>query len=166
LAGYSRLSAAPRCAVPGDLPGIQAMDRELSPVFSQARHYEALLSSGGCLLVINGAADEVVAFAACSRVLDEASLLNLAVAPSSRGGGLGRQLLEAMCRLLHDDGVQRLFLEVRAANLPARALYRSMGFTIDGQRRNYYRSLDGEGREDAIMMSCQFGLMGATCESS
>ena len=43
------------------------------------------------------------------------------------------------------------FLEVRASNRPAIALYLSEGFSEVGQRRGYYP--DGEGREDALVFA-------------
>jgi ribosomal-protein-alanine N-acetyltransferase len=46
--------------------------------------------------------------------------------------------------------VNVVFLEVRASNQSARALYESAGFNEMGLRRNYYP--DASGREDAVLM--------------
>lgn len=46
-----------------------------------------------------------------------------------------------------------LWLEVRASNAAAIALYESLGFNEATIRRNYYPTTDG--REDAIIMRCQ-----------
>jgi ribosomal-protein-alanine N-acetyltransferase len=78
---------------------------------------------------------------------DEVHILNLAVHPDARRGGTGRALVQ---RVLDDAAVHRagsVSLEVRRDNQPAAALYRSLGFTESGVRRNYY----GQG-EDAIIM--------------
>ena len=40
------------------------------------------------------------------------------------------------------------YLDVREGNQPALALYRKVGFTLDGRRRAYYAN-----GEDALMMS-------------
>ena len=43
-------------------------------------------------------------------------------------------------------------LEVRTSNLPAIAMYRSLGFTEAGVRRNFYT----EPREDALIFTLSF----------
>ena len=78
------------------------------------------------------------------QVLDEVELLTISVLPMHRKQGFGRSLLEA---LLAADSASVVFLELRASNAPARALYRSAGFNETGTRRSYYR--DGE---DAVLM--------------
>ena len=87
------------------------------------------------------------------RVLDEATVANVAVLPQHQGRGLGSQLLAEALRHLASDGVRRCLLEVRASNAVALQLYRRHGFSTDGVRKDYYP--DGDGREDALLMSCQ-----------
>ncbi|GGO78739.1 ribosomal-protein-alanine acetyltransferase [Marinobacterium nitratireducens] len=95
--------------------------------------------------------DELLAFALCSRLFDEAELLQIAVQPARRREGLGRQLLEEVMARLAGDGCERLMLEVRASNAAGLSLYRILGFAEDGRRKGYYAS--GSGREDAVLMS-------------
>lgn len=98
-----------------------------------------------------------------SQVLDEASLLNIAIDPSRQRHGLARQLLCHAFEELHTRAVQKVFLEVRAGNIPAIRLYRELGFTVTGVRRGYYPALPGSqssvvetgGREDALLMTCR-----------
>ena len=49
-------------------------------------------------------------------------------------------------------GSERMLLEVRGNNHGAQALYRAMGFVVDGRRANYYPTKTGQ-REDALLMS-------------
>lgn len=91
-------------------------------------------------------AREILGFAIYECVLDEATLLNIAIHPELQGHGHGRKLLQASLGAL-DNNIVRVFLEVRVSNLPALALYQSEGFTEIGQRRNYYPTMAG--REDA-----------------
>ena len=81
----------------------------------------------------------------------EAELLNITIAPTAQRRGLGRQLLSHLCEQVRAQGGQRLFLEVRASNAPARSLYVRQGFVETGLRRGYYACHDGT-REDAILM--------------
>ena len=86
------------------------------------------------------------AFLVARQVIDdEFELLNMAVAPDQRRQGHAKALLT--------DALQRFpgmwFLEVRASNAAALALYEALGFHRSGRRREYYRSPV----EDAIEMS-------------
>ena len=99
--------------------------------------------------------DELAAFAITQIVLDEATLFNIAVDPAYQRRGLGRELLEHLIRELETRDVFTLWLEVRASNVAAIALYESLGFNEATIRRNYYPT--AEGREDAIIMALPIG---------
>src|SRR5690606_30987353 len=86
-----------------------------------------------------------------NQVLDESTLLNVAVDPLFQRRGLAAHLLSFAISALRERGAIRCLLEVRASNLGAIALYQKMGFALDGCRRHYYPTL--EGREDALLMS-------------
>ena len=90
-------------------------------------------------------------FVVVSQVLDEATLLSIAIAPPQQRRGLGRLLLSAALARAQRDGAQRCLLEVRETNVAARRLYTENGFALDGVRKNYY-PCEG-GREDAVLMS-------------
>jgi len=95
----------------------------------------------------------IQAFAVFQQVLDEATLLNLVVHPSWQRQGLAYRLLQkTLATLYKAHGIKRCFLEVRESNLGAIRLYEKTGFSIDGQRKNYYPAHDG--RETALLMSC------------
>ncbi|WHU83748.1 ribosomal protein S18-alanine N-acetyltransferase [Pantoea agglomerans pv. betae] len=94
---------------------------------------------------------KMAAFAITQVVLDEASLFNIAVDPAFQRRGLGRQLLQHLIDELIKRDVLTLWLEVRASNLPAIALYELLGFNQVSRRHNYYPTASG--REDAILMA-------------
>ncbi|MFS2222862.1 ribosomal protein S18-alanine N-acetyltransferase [Pantoea sp. B65] len=97
-------------------------------------------------------ADNVMAaFAITQIVLDEATLFNIAVDPAFQRRGLGRQLLEHLIAELTQRDVLTLWLEVRASNRGAIALYEQLEFNEVSVRRNYYPT--AEGREDALIMA-------------
>ncbi|OON40042.1 ribosomal-protein-alanine N-acetyltransferase [Izhakiella australiensis] len=93
----------------------------------------------------------MAAFAITQVVLDEATLFNLAVDPDYQRRGYGRQLLSYLLGELEKQNVMTLWLEVRASNQPALALYQQQGFNEVSLRRNYYPTATG--REDAIVMA-------------
>ncbi len=95
--------------------------------------------------------EKVQGFAICQKVLDEATLFNIAIAPQSQGQGYGTKLLQALCQQLQAEGMKTLWLEVRESNHCAKQLYLKQGFTQEGLRKKYYPNPDGT-REDALVM--------------
>lgn len=77
----------------------------------------------------------------CGRmVAGEAEILRLAVARVWWRRGVASLLLAHSLDFLAHQAVDRVFLEVRAANAGARSLYEKFGFRQVGLRRNYYAS--------------------------
>ncbi len=68
----------------------------------------------------------------------EAEILSVAVAPSRRGRGLARKLLDLHLRRLAGLGATAVFLEVDEDNAPARRLYDRARFRDVGRRPAYY----------------------------
>ncbi|MDQ4032988.1 MAG: ribosomal protein S18-alanine N-acetyltransferase [Actinomycetota bacterium] len=91
-----------------------------------SRHHYLAAREGGSL----------IGYAGLFRAGDQAEIHTLAVDPAHQGRGIGRALLHAM--LDHAAGAT-VFLEVRTDNKAAIQLYRSVGFTVIGTRRGYYR---------------------------
>lgn len=92
--------------------------------------------------------DVPLAYAVCSRVLDEIELLALATRPAARRRGLARALLRRVISFAGESGARRVSLEVGANNAVARRLYESAGFVTFNVRRAYYR----ETGDDALEM--------------
>ncbi|EJN94441.1 ribosomal-protein-alanine acetyltransferase [Streptococcus ratti FA-1 = DSM 20564] len=93
---------------------------------------------------------EIVGFLSIQHLVGEIELTNLAVKKAYQGQGLGSQLLEMLTR----DELP-IFLEVRASNQTAQALYQKFGFQIVAKRKDYYHNP----KEDAILMKRE-GLLG------
>lgn len=90
-------------------------------------------------------------FAITQWVLDEATLFNIAVDPAYQRRGLGKKLLNHLIEQLQQRDIFTLWLEVRASNQAAIALYEQTGFNEVSVRRNYYPA--HHGREDALIMA-------------
>lgn len=91
---------------------------------------------------------KIVAYSIIYSTLDQGDLANIAVDPEYRRWGLGSKLLAYTVKNAAKNGVNELFLEVRASNAPAIGLYEKNGFIKIGTRRNYYK----HPKEDAIIM--------------
>ena len=76
-------------------------------------------------------------------------IVNIAVAPEMRRLGRGRTLILRLLESPLADGIEHVFLEVRAGNTAALALYARMGFKETQRRRSFYR----DPVEDAVLMS-------------
>tara|TARA_Y100001968_G_C19267871_1_gene672643 strand:- start:118 stop:579 length:462 start_codon:yes stop_codon:yes gene_type:complete len=72
-------------------------------------------------------------------VLDELQLTSIAVLPHHFRKGLGKFILSNLINHSKCIKTNQIYLEVKETNKPAKALYKSMGFTKKGQRSNYYK---------------------------
>jgi len=104
------------------------------------------------LAEVKGEGKYLVAFALSRLLVDEVELLLCATATEVRRQGLGSSLVRQVCRSACDRGAGKIFLEVRASNIAARALYESIGFAPAGRRPGYYKSVAGESI-DAITLA-------------
>ncbi|MGO9046063.1 MAG: GNAT family N-acetyltransferase [Xanthobacteraceae bacterium] len=82
----------------------------------------------------------------------EAEILSVAIAPSWRGRGFARPLLDLHLRRLAGLGARTVFLEVGETNVPAGRLYRRAGFYEVGRRQGYY-----EGGATALVLRRDLG---------
>lgn len=134
----------------GDARDLDRVDRMMAAAFDP-RWGEAwtrnqmvgILSLPGVWLTIADRAGRSVGFALTRAALDEAELLLLAVVPEARGGGIGAALVRSVLADCATRGVTSLHLEVRNGN-EAIKLYSKNGFAKVGERRDYYRGIDGK----------------------
>jgi [ribosomal protein S18]-alanine N-acetyltransferase len=93
---------------------------------------------------------QVIGYAILMVALDEAHLLNIAVAAPWQNRGLGRAFLDYMLGVAREAKCEIVYLEVRPSNLAARHLYREAGFQQIAIRPGYYPATGG--REDALFL--------------
>lgn len=119
--------------------------------------YQAQLLTGGRA----SQPRELLGYFVAMKGYDEVHLLNITVAPPHQGQGWAPLLLDALALWSRGQAAQWLWLEVRAGNLRAQAVYERYGFRQVGLRRGYYPTLASESdrsdasgpREDARVMS-------------
>ncbi len=100
------------------------------------------------LFVAQIVGEGIVGLAAWQLAAGEASLYTLTVSPSARRSGAGLALMEHSMDALRAEGAETAYLEVRAGNEPAIALYEKAGFVADGRRPRFYQNPT----EDAVLM--------------
>ncbi len=100
-----------------------------------------MLSSGDAIFlaaVPEEDADRVLGYCGLVQSLDTGDITNVSVDPEQRGKRIGTCLLEELIRRSSQQGVRKIFLEVRRGNVPANRLYESHGFRQVGIRKQYY----------------------------
>ena len=101
-------------------------------------------------LVAEEADGTIIGYGGAWIIFDEGHITNVAVLPSRRGQGIGRQLMAALMQYAANLGVAYLTLEVRRSNTVAQNLYKSLGFVELAVRKRYYE----DNGEDALLMVC------------
>jgi len=125
---------------PGELGAVPEGDTLASLRDRQLR--EELARAWSRLRVARDGDGDILGYALWWHVVDELHLLNVAVLPELRRRGVGRALVEDLLAYGVAHAAARVFLEVRASNAPALALYERLGFERFHVRRGYYS--DGE----------------------
>lgn len=95
---------------------------------------------------------EIVGYGGLATAADQADIQTIAVQAEHRRSGIGATMMRALLAEAERRGAGAVFLEVRADNAPARAMYERFGFQQLGRRRRYYQ--DGT---DAITMVKELG---------
>lgn len=117
---------------PAELAALHARCFVIPRPWTEAE-FAGLLASSGCLLHMT-----VDGFLLGRVAAGEAELLTLAVDPSARRTGQGRELVGRFLAACTAHGAEVAFLEVASNNDAALALYRATGWTTAGRRRDYY----------------------------
>ena len=139
-----------RAAVAADIPSLAAIEAAVFPADAWGeRELTSHLAGAGTLsLLLCAPTGEAVGMVLGLALPPEGELYRIAVLPAYRGAGLGRRLMDAFLAALAERGTTDCFLEVRAANTVAQALYASCGFLTVGRRKNYYK----DPRDDALVL--------------
>jgi ribosomal-protein-alanine N-acetyltransferase len=134
---------------PQDVADVAALERSLYAFpWSQGNFRDSVDAGYDCRVACDGA--RIVGYAILMVALDEAHLLNLAVASQWQRQGIGRAFLDHMLAIAKGRGVQIVYLGVRPSNQSARQLYKRAGFQQIAIRPAYYPA--EHGREDALFL--------------
>ena len=132
------------------LDSVLEIERESNPYPWTARNFSDCIEKGYYSMVLEDN-ERLVGFAIMAISSEESHLLNIGVNKDFRGSGFGEQILKKMIIAAEVMGSKKIILEVRVSNKIAYRLYEKLGFHEIGERKKYYRLL--EGREDAYVMS-------------
>jgi len=133
-----------------DLAAIEEIEHRSYPTpWSRSMFASELAKpSSICLGAFDEEDDTLLGYLIISRYVDAWHVMNVAVAPERRRGGIASMLLNRLFEQTAGDGRRGYTLEVRVSNAGAIRLYERLGFRSRGIRRGYYT----DNREDALIM--------------
>jgi [ribosomal protein S18]-alanine N-acetyltransferase len=140
------IEIAIRRLVYGDLPSVLAIERRAFPTPWSLAMFVLELSKPSGICLAATVDDRLIGYLVCSRYADVWHLMNVAVTPEHRRGGVATTLIDEL--LARCGGDARLTLEVRSSNSGAIAMYERLGFRPAGTRPRYYH----DNGEDALIM--------------
>ena len=133
-----------------DLDEVLAIEYRVYPFPWGRGNFTDSITNGYCCWVCR-VAGELVGYFIVMLAVDEAHLLNIAIAEKRQGMGYGARLLRQAMQVAQAAGGALMLLEVRPSNERALTLYRHFGFKQIGVRRGYYPAASG--REDALVLT-------------
>lgn len=151
-----------RVATERDLDAVATIERALFADPWSRRSFGGLLGASNVVLLVAAAGEAVVGYAVVLLAAPESELANLAVTRLVQRRGVGRRLLAAGIAAACERGCGEMFLEVRASNAAAIALYESVGFRAVGRRSRYY----AQPTEDAVLMRATLAGSPITADAS
>ena len=133
-----------------DIPSLAELEPELfvDDPWSERTWWAELAGRPRRAYVVAERVGAVVGYAGVDRGGEVADVMTVAVAPTARGQGLGKMLLDWLVAQALRGGAEHLMLEVRADNVAAQRLYSRAGFAMLTVRRRYYQP----GDVDALIM--------------
>jgi ribosomal-protein-alanine N-acetyltransferase len=137
--------------VVGDVDEVYELEKSVYPHPWTRGNFIDSLSSGYNAWTLRDSGGTLIGYFLIMGAVDEAHLLNVAVAGARQREGLGRYLLDKIAACARGLSMTSILLEVRPSNLRALKIYEQYGYTEIGRRKAYYPAHHGL-REDAIVM--------------
>jgi ribosomal-protein-alanine N-acetyltransferase len=134
-----------------DIDDVTALENRVFPHPWSRANFTDSIACGYDAWVVRDPLGELAGYFLLMYAVDEAHLLDVAVAAERQGEGLGRYLLDKAAQRAREHEMQSILLEVRPTNERALQVYVKYGFAEIGRRKGYYPAHEGQ-REDAIVM--------------
>ena len=131
------------------LPMVMSIERESFTHPWSEESFRSELNKPNSHLFVATENGEVLGYVVLDLVLDEGSLLIIAVDEKHRRKGIAKAFFSELEKTAREKQLSFITLEVRASNESAINLYASQGFTKVAVRKNYY----SKPLEDAVLMT-------------
>lgn len=135
-----------------DVPAVAELDQLAFtlPWTERSFHFE-VTSNPASRCWVAEQAGRIVGVVVAWLLVDEVHIATIATHPDVRRQGIAQALLVHALKSGAAEGAVSSFLEVRASNLAAQAMYRKFGYEETGRRPRYYK----DNGEDAILMTLE-----------
>ncbi len=130
-----------------DVAAVGRIESQFSSAWTKSQISAELDRKAGVSLIAENG-EEIIGWCCGTILAPEAELLKIAVTENRQRQGVADLLLRELVTLFVEHGAEQIFLEVRSANIPALALYRSSGWRELGIRKSYY----SRPTDDAVLL--------------
>ena len=137
-----------RRMMPEDVSTVASAEREIFSNPYGEDFITQLITSEGAMCYTAISDGRISAYVLGRLIAPEGEIYRVGTLPEFRRRGIASRMLTYAINNERKLGLESLFLEVRTKNEPARALYKSLGFTEIGLRKKYYTNPT----DDAIVM--------------
>ena len=103
---------------------------------------------GHGFVIVDDERSVAAAYGGIITAADEGQILNIATHPDYRRRGYGRLIMNEIIEYSRKNEIAFITLEVRESNIPAIALYESLGFYSVGRLKGYYSTP----KEDGLLL--------------
>jgi ribosomal-protein-alanine N-acetyltransferase len=135
-----------------DMPEVLQTEQESFEFAWSEEDFLRCLRQRNCIGMVAEQADKVVGFMIYELHKSKLHILNFAVHPGLRRGGIGKQMVAKLISKLSSHRRTRITLAVRETNLTAQLFFRAQEFKAVRVLRNYYEDTG----EDAFLMHYAF----------
>lgn len=119
-----------------DVLKITQMEKEYFPDYWSENSVKTQVDNKKVIVLKNG--EDIIGYCIFMMAADEGEILRIATGRKMRKSGAGKKLLMFAIDYMKNQGCREVYLEVRASNSSAIALYESVGFENIGIRKGYY----------------------------
>jgi ribosomal-protein-alanine N-acetyltransferase len=143
-----------------DMPEVLHTEQESFEFAWTEEDFLRCLRQRNCIGMVAEQGEKVIGFMIYELHKAKLHILNFAVAPCYRRGGVGAQMVSKLVSKLSSHRRTRITLEVRETNLPAQLFFKSQGFKAVKVLRAFYE----DSGEDAYLL--QYRLSSDTAEEA
>ncbi len=134
--------------------GIAEIEKECFSAPWSVESVRAELQNDNAHFLVAKAGDKVIGYIGVHEVAGEAYIANIAVKPEYRRMKIASALMTQAENGAKERGCEFISLEVRKSNVPAISLYEKRGYTVKGERKNFYSNPT----ENGIIMTLEFNV--------
>lgn len=135
-----------------DMPAVVGIEDSAFEFAWSEDDFIRCLRQRNCIGMVAEQDDRVVGFMIYELHKNRLHILNFAVSPDARRGGVGNAMVSKLLGKLSHERRNRIMLEVRETNLDAQLFFKSIGFKAVSVLRDFYEDSD----EDAYLMQFRY----------